>query len=71
MENQDTCINPKAKETSPVEISKPVMTRSKRFVKLKPRKQVKEQVSKELVVILETPQSTKEKIAEVKEMTQE
>ena len=56
MESQDTGINPKAKETPLAEISKPVMTRSKRFVKMKPRKQVKEQVSK---------------IAEVKEMTQE
>ena len=47
------------------------MSRAKRFVKLKPKKQVKEKVSKTLLVILETPKSTKVKIYEVKEMTQE
>ena len=66
METQATGINPKAKEIPPAETSKPVMTRSKIFVKLKPRKQVKEQVSKASVVILETPQPTKQKIVEVK-----
>ena len=71
MENQDTGINPKAKVTLAAETSKPVMTRSKRFFKLKPRNQVKEKVSKESMVILETPQPTKENIAEIKEMTQE
>jgi len=47
------------------------MSRAKRFVKLKPRKEVKEQVSKTPVVILETPKSTKENIYEVKGMTHE
>ncbi len=47
------------------------MSRAKRYVKLKLRKQVKEKVSKAPVVILETPKSTKEKMHEVKGMTQE
>ena len=38
---------------------------------MKPRKQLKEKVSKASVVILETPQPTQEKITEIKEMTQE
>lgn len=42
VENQDTSIKPKAKETPPAKTSKLVMTRSKIFVKPKPRKQVKE-----------------------------
>ena len=70
-EKQDTDTSPKVKETPSVETSKSVMSRAKRFVKLKPKKQVKEQVRKTLVVIHETPKSTKEKIAEVKERTQE
>ena len=70
-ENQDSGISPKVKETPSAETSKSIMSRAKRFVKLKPRKQVKERVRKTPVVILETPKSTKEKIAEVKGMTQE
>ena len=38
VEAQTTGSNPKAKETPPAESSKPVVTRTKRFVKLKPRK---------------------------------
>ena len=47
------------------------MSKAKRYVNLKPRKQVKEQASKAPIVILETPKSTKENIFEVKGMTQE
>jgi len=71
VENQDTCISPKVKETPSAETSKLIMSMSKIFVKLKPRKQVKEKVSKTLVVILETSKPTKVKITKVKEMTQE
>ena len=71
VENQDSGISPKVKGTPSTETSKSVMSRGKRFAKLKPRKQVKEQVRKTPIVILETPKSTKEKISDVKEMTQE
>lgn len=70
-EKQGVDISPRVKGTPSVETSKSVMSRAKRYVKLKPRKQVKEQVSKAPVVILETPKSTKEKMHEVKGMTQE
>ena len=46
VENQDTSISPKIKETPSAKTIKSVMSRSKRFVKLKPRKQVKEKVRK-------------------------
>jgi len=71
VENQESGISPKVKETPSTETSKSIMSRAKRFVKLKPRKQVKEKVSKTPVVVLETAKSTKEKIIEVKGMTQE
>ena len=70
-ENQGVDISPRLKGTPSTETSKSVMSRAKRFVKLKPRKQVKEQVRKTPVFILETPKSTKVKISEVKAMTQE
>ncbi len=70
-ENQDTCTSPKVKETPTAKTNKYVMSRAKIFVKLKPIKQVRDQVSKTSMVILETPKSTKEKIVEVKERTQE
>lgn len=71
VENQGVDISPRVKRTPSAETNKFVMSREKRFVKLKPRKQVKEKVSKTPVVILETPKSAKENISEVKGMTQE
>ena len=59
VEAQTTVSNPKAKETPPEESSKPVVARSKRFMKLKPRKQVKEKMGKTSVVIVETPKPAK------------
>ena len=71
VEKQGVDISPRVKGTPLAETNKYVMSREKRYVKLKPKKQVKEQVSKAPVVILETPKSTKEKISKVKGMTQE
>ena len=68
---QGVDTSPRVKGTPSIETSKSVMSREKRYIKLKPRKQVKEQVSKTLAVILETPKYTKEKISKVKGMTQE
>jgi len=45
------------------------MSREKRYVKLKPKKQVKELITKTPIVILETPKTTKEKISKVKGKT--
>jgi len=49
---QGVDISPRVKGTPSVETSKYVMSRTKRYVKLKYRKQVKEQVIKTPVAIL-------------------
>ena len=48
-------VSPRAKEKSPSKIIDPAETRSKRFVKLKPRKQVKGPDIKTPVIFQETP----------------
>ena len=64
------------KETSSAEVSRYAMTRAKRFAKLKPRNQVKEEArktstAKSLAAILKTPKSAKRKISELKGETLE
>ena len=71
METKETGVSPKTKEKSPSETSDPVKTRSKRFVKLKPRKQVKEPEIKTSMIIQETPQLSQKRITKVKETVQE
>ena len=71
VETQETGTSPKAKETSTIEANSPAVTRSKRFVKLKPRKQVKDSMSKTSAIIREAPQPAQKKTTEVREITQE
>ena len=63
--------NPKVKENSsaPAESSQHVAIRTRRFVKLKPRKQVKDKVERTQVVIAETPPPAKQGLQEIKEAT--
>ena len=65
--------NPKAKGTpSPLvaESSQPVVTKSKRFVKLKPRKQVDKRTEKTQVLVAATPSPAKQRSKSVKEAKQ-
>ena len=71
VEAYGTGVSPRAKEKSPSETTDPAETRSKRFVKLKPRKQVKEPNIKTLVIIQETPQLAQKRITKGKEAIQE
>ena len=71
METQEIGISPKAKEKSQLEISDLAETRLKRFVKLKPRKQVKKPEIKTSVIIQETPKLAQKRTTKVKETIQE
>ena len=71
METHGTGVSPRAKEKSPSETSDPAETRSKIFVKLKPRKLVKEPEIKTSVIIQETPQPAQKRTTKVKETIQE
>ena len=55
VETHGTGVSPKAKEKSPSQTSNPVETRSKIFVKIKPRKKVKEPMIQTSQKIQEPP----------------
>ena len=63
---QGAGISPRAKEKSPSKASDPTETRSKRFSKLKPIKQVKEPEIKTSMIIQETPQPAQNRTTKVK-----
>ena len=71
VETHGTGVSPNAKEKSPSETSDPAETRSKRFVKPKMRKKVKEPMIKTSLIIQETPQPAQKKKTQVKETIQE
>ena len=54
---EGTGASPQVKETSPSKTTEPAETKSRRFVKLKPRKQVKEPMINTSLNIQRTPQS--------------
>ena len=69
MEALTLAKNPKIKgNPSPlvVESSQPVVAKSKRFVKLKPRKQVEDRIEKASLLVVETPSLSKQKVERVK-----
>lgn len=70
MEALTPARNPKTKgnPSPPVaESSQPVVTKAKRFVKLKPRKQVEYRTEKASVLVAKTPSPAKQKVEKVKE----
>ena len=68
---EGTGASPQVKETSPPNTTEPAKTKSRRFVKLKPRKQVKEPMINTSLNIQRTPQSTQKKRTQVKKTIQE
>lgn len=62
---------PQVKETSSSKTTEPVETKSRRFVKLQPRKQVKELMIKTSLKIQRTPQYAQKKRIDVKRTIQE
>lgn len=78
---QGANTSPRFKGSTSAETRKSATSREKRYIKLKPREQVKEKARetsvvktitvKILAVILETPKSTKENISKVRGKTQE
>ena len=65
--------NPKIKgnySSLVVEFSQPMVTKSKRFIKLKPRKQVEKRIEKTQVLVAATPSPTKQRLKSVKEAEQ-
>ena len=64
---EGTGASPQVKETSSSKTTEPAETKSRRFVKLKPRKQVKEPMINTSLNIQRTPQSAQKKRTHVKE----
>ena len=73
MQNLTPTRNPKPKGTpsTPVaESSQPVVAKSKRFVKLKPRKQVEKRIEITQFLVAATPSPTKQRSKSIKEEKQ-
>jgi len=68
---EGTGASPQVKETSSSKTTEPAETKSRRFVKLKPRKQVKEPMINTSLNIQRTHQSAQKKRTHVKETIQE
>ena len=68
---EGTDASPQVKETSPSKTNEPAETKSRRFVKLKPRKQVKEPMINTLLNIQRSHKSAQKKRTHVKETIQE